>query len=252
MPSQAFRRLLAATTVLAATAATAAPALADEPAPAPAPAPAPTAPTVVVVTPPSSAPVAAAQPSPPAPPAPPAPQTHDWKDVSNINGQLVPVGEKNSYLYKYRRTNISTNPIGWMLGFYGVSVSYGLNDHIAIRGDVNYMRPFDGAEEGVELGVGVPIYFRRTYQGPFLEPGLITRTFHFNDVAYADCIDCSSGTSTTYGPQMLVGWHWTWDSGLNIAVAAGFGRNWAIHDTGSSYAAEKIFGNGYMRFGYAF
>ncbi len=226
MKTFAFARSLVAAAVLAATgsAALAQPGAEEQP-PAPAPAPA-TNPT---------APVNAA-----------------WSDVNHINGQLVPVGQKNDYLIKFRRTNISTNPLGWIFGSYGVSLSYALNDHIAIRGDVNYFSPpSDGGgirETGAEMGVGAPIYFRRTYQGLFLEPGLISRTFK---TSYVDS-SSSDQTTTTFGPQVLVGWHWTWDSGLNFAVAAGAGRNWSTKDTDSSYSEAKVFANGYMRFGYAF
>ena len=204
--------------------------------------------------------VASAQPAStaaiPAAPAPaaatPPPQTHTWSEVNHINGQLVKVGEENDYLKTFKRWNVSANPVGWVLGLYGVSVSYGINDRLAIRGDVNYMRPA-GFEDttGVELGVGLPIYFRRTYQGLFLEPGLITRMTESREY----CYECASGgdqmvTATTFGPQVLVGWHWTWSSGLNFAIAGGVGRNWATERT--EYADSEIFGNGYMRFGYAF
>lgn len=203
------------------------------------PAPAP-APTMVAVAAPSAAPAAAAASAPP--------QTHDWKDVNHINGQLVKVGESNDYLKSYKRWNISANPVGMMMGFYGLSVSYGLNNNVALRGDVNYMKPFNEDVEGVEVGVGVPIYFRRTYQGLFLEPGFISRTF-----SESNCFDCREGetnTTTTFGPQVLVGWHWTWDTGMNFAMAAGAGRDWSTQD--SEYDDEEPFVNGYMRFGYAF
>lgn len=177
-----------------------------------------------------------------------APQNEDWNNLSHINGQLVKVGETNDYKKAYKRTNISTNPIGWIYGSYGVSASYGLNDHVAIRGDVNVLSGYlDEDTSGVEIGVGAPIYFRRTYQGVFLEPGFISRRFDHKDWCDFDCTNVSSTTVQTFGPQMLVGWHWTWDSGLNVAVAGGVGRNWASED---SY--DKIFGNGYLRFGYAF
>jgi hypothetical protein len=177
-----------------------------------------------------------------------APQNADWNDLSHLNGQLVKVGETNDYHKSYKRTNISTNPIGWMLGSYGVSVSYGLNDHIALRGDVNYISNYlDDDSTGMEVGVGAPIYFRRTYQGVFLEPGFISRRFESRDWCDFDCTSTTSTTVTTAGPQMLVGWHWTWDSGLNVAIAGGVGRNWASED---SY--DKVFPNGYLRFGYAF
>lgn len=197
-------------------------------------------PVIVVAAAPSATPVAANG----------APQNADWTDVSHINGQLVKVGESNDYHKRFKRTNISTNPIGWVLGSYGVSASYGINDHVAIRGDVNYLSNFlDEGTTGVEVGVGAPIYFRRTYQGAFLEPGFISRRFEYQE----ECWDCASSaavthTATTFGPQMLVGWHWTWDSGLNIAVAGGVGRNWSADDE----YGDKVFGNGYLRFGYAF
>ena len=225
---------------------------------APAPAPAPVvAPGPVVVV--SPAPVIVTQPAPAPAPAGPAttaagaPQNANWQEVNHINGQLVPVGQENDYLKKYKKWNVSTNPIGWIIGSYGVSLSYGINDNMAVRGDINYYSP-PGQDSGynvsgVEIGVGLPIYFRRTYQGLFLEPGIISRTF---SDSYS-CDGCSSReetTTTTFGPQVLVGWHWTWSSGLNFAIAAGAGRNWATKDT--EYGESEIFGNGYMRFGYAF
>ncbi len=225
--------------------------------PAPAPAPTTAAGPVVVVSP---APVIVTQPAPAAPaatapaaPATAAPQTEPWENVNHINGQLVPVGQENDYLKKFKKWNVSTNPLGWVLGSYGVSVSYGLNQNIAIRGDVNYYSPpgQDGSfkTSGVELGVGLPLYFRRTYQGLFLEPGIISRTF--KDTYSCDgCAVADETTNTTFGPQVLVGWHWTWSSGLNFAIAGGVGRNWSAKDT--EFGSDEVFGNGYMRFGYAF
>jgi len=93
---------------------------------------------------------------------------------------------------------------------------------------------------GYELGLGVPIYLRRTYSGPFLEPGVIVRQISY-----------SHDSSTVYGPQVLIGWQWMFDSGLNVAVAVGAGRDWSTHQV-DDYSDEKVFANGYLRFGYAF
>jgi hypothetical protein len=194
---------------------------------------------------------ALAQPSAaPAATGAPAPQTHAWEEVSHVNGQLVPVGESNSYLKKFRKTNISSNPVGWMIGFYGVSVSHAVSNHVAIRGDANYINPVGESESYTELGVGVPLYLRRTYQGAFIEPGFIVRTESndYCDSSYGSCND----TDVTTGPQMLIGWHWTWDSGFNVAAAVGVGRNINHDDNDDSYDDEEIFGNGYFRVGYAF
>jgi hypothetical protein len=166
------------------------------------------------------------------------------EEVSQIQGQLVPVGQHNDYLYSFRRWNISSNPIGWMLGSYGLSVSYAPHDNFALRADVNYFHPVGSHENGYELGVGVPIYFRRSYQGAFLEPGLIVR--------HTETDYDTSASKTIFGPQVLVGWHWTWDSGLNIAAAVGVGRNWSTKPNEYDDSEDEPFVNGYLRFGYAF
>jgi hypothetical protein len=170
--------------------------------------------------------------------APPAPTD---KTYSSINGQLVPVGEHNLYTYEFPRWNLSLNPVGWVLGSFGASVSYGFHDNVAARLDVNYFNQVDGNEKGIELGAGLPIYFRRTYQGVFLEPGVIYRRG-------TDAEMPGAAPVTTMGPQVLLGWHWMWDSGLNVAAAIGLGRNFSA----TSSTEAKVFGNAYLRFGYAF
>lgn len=161
-------------------------------------------------------------------------------ELSHINGEPVKVGEHNEYYYDFKRWNVSANPLGWIVGIYGVSVSYGFHDNVAFRADANLFDFPDSESRGTELGVGLPIYLRRTYQGPFLEPGVIVRSF---ENEFDDDVD------TTLGPQVLVGWHWTWDSGFNLALAAGAGRN----ISGDKELGDgEIFANGYLRFGYNF
>jgi hypothetical protein len=192
------------------------------------------------VAPPGASAPAIAAPAP-APASQPPPAGGDGRDLSHIRGTPVAVGDHNQYYYRFRRTNISTNPVGWMLGIYGLSLSYGFNQHFALRGDLNYFDFLDSEGTGFEIGAGLPIYFRRTYSGVFLEPGFIVRQF-----------DQDFGDNRTLGPQVLVGWHWMWDSGLNLAIAAGVGRNWSEEDTEEDYDDEEPFANGYLRFGYAF
>jgi len=186
---------------------------------------------------PASAPQAA--PAPAAVAAAPVPAS----DISTLNGELVPVGDQNRYRYSHPRWNVSTNPIGWIIGSFGASVSYAPMSHFALRGDVNYYDS-DG-DRGVELGIGAPIYFRKVYSGLFLEPGFTFKSL-YND---------GSGTRETtnvVGPQVLLGWHWFWDSGLNVSAALGAGRNWNSSNSGTFNDYNKIFPAGYLRFGYAF
>jgi hypothetical protein len=122
---------------------------------------------------------------------------------------------------------------------------------------MNYFTPVDSDMTGTEFGIGLPIYLRRTYQGAFIEPGFIVRNTSEAD-NYPDGYDDSVHTSTV-GPQMLVGWHATWDSGFNIAAAVGVGRNLGEGTTygDASYNSydndeAEVFANGYFRVGYAF
>jgi hypothetical protein len=165
-------------------------------------------------------------------------------DVSTLNGELVEVGDKNRYLYSYKRWNASTNPIGWVLGSYGASLSYAPTSIVAVRGDVNYYN-FDG-DSGFELGLGAPIYFRKMYSGFFLEPGL---TFKAISV---DLGDQPSEDITVVGPQVSAGWHWYWDTGLNVQLSLGVGRNWNSDEGDAFSDYNEVFGTAALRFGYAF
>ncbi|MBF5044826.1 hypothetical protein FGE12_20675 [Aggregicoccus sp. 17bor-14] len=189
-------------------------------------------------------PAAVQQPAPAAPapvatqPAQPAPG-----DVSQINGQLVQVGDHNRFQYSYPRWNASTNPIGWVLGSYGVSLAYAPASQLALRGDVNYYN-YDGAD-GFELGLGAPIYFRKVYSGFFLEPGFTYKRLSTD-------VDGSKESATVVGPQVSLGWHWYWDSGLNVQLSLGLGRNWNNGKDDAFADYNKVFGTGALRFGYAF
>jgi hypothetical protein len=231
---KAARRLSVMLLVLSAAPAVAQPGADDAPPPAP----------DVIVLEPAPAP----QPAPYPPPLPPqpAPQNEQWNNVSHINGQVVPVGERGNYLHKWKKTNVASNPIGWMLGFYGISVSHAIHNNVAIRGDANLFDLRDSNTKGYELGASLPIYFKRVYQGPFMEPGLIIREFK-ND-GFCD-FDCSNNQSI--GPSVVFGWHWTFDSGLNVAAAFGVMRN--INAKMSEFGGNNdIEPSGYFRVGYAF
>jgi hypothetical protein len=238
------RRLAVAMLVLAAAPVAAQPG-ADYPLPAPPPPP--QGPDVIVI-----------QPAPIAQPAPvqqqvvlPAtlpPQNEKWEDVSHINGQVVPVGERGNYLVKkWKKTNIASNPIGWMVGIYGLSVSHAVHDNVAIRGDVNLIEIDDTS--GYEIGASLPIYFKRVFSGPFIEPGIIVRQWDDDD-EFCD-FGCEENRASV-GPSVVFGWHWTFDSGLNVAAAFGIMRNINDERMNEFDSGEEIEPSGYFRVGYAF
>jgi hypothetical protein len=164
------------------------------------------------------------------------PQNEPWNNVSHINGQIVKVGERGDYLLGWKTTSIATNPLGWIVGFYGLSVSHAVHDNVAIRVDGNVFS-FENTG-GYEVGVSAPLYLRRVFQGPFLEPGVIARNFD-------SCEDCGSRPASV-GPEVLFGWHWTFDSGFNVSTAVGAMRN--LNHSGGGSNVEPA---GYFRVGYA-
>jgi hypothetical protein len=175
-----------------------------------------------------------------------APLNENWANVNHINGHPVKVGERGDYLHKWKKTNISTNPIGWMMGFYGLSLSHAVSPNIAIRGDANIYN-IDN-DNGYEFGLSLPIYFKRVYQGPFVEPGIMVRDFDTDDNYCDPYYDDSCGSDASIGPEVMFGWHWTFDSGMNVAIAFGAAR--ALNKN-SDYGAD-IEPQGYFRVGYAY
>ena len=167
-----------------------------------------------------------------------APMNEDWNNVSHINGHPVKVGERGDYLHTYKKMNISSNPIGWMFGFYGLSVSHAVGKHAALRADANLFDVDD--ESGYEVGLTLPLYFKQVYKGPFIEGGIMVR--QLGD----ECYDCMERTANV-GPQVLFGWHWSFDSGANVALAFG-----AFRPMNNGKTQDDVEPAGYFRIGYAY
>ncbi len=156
----------------------------------------------------------------------------DDENVSVMKGQLVEVGERNKYHYNAPKFNLDINPFGIMAGLYSASASFALGKIANIRGDVSYNED----DSTWEIALGSQIYFRKMYSGTFLEPGLLRRE-----------------SDNVFGPQVLLGYTWIWDSGMNVSLAAGVGRNLNDNDDNDdTYDSKDTFANGYFRVGYAF
>ena len=202
--------------------------------------------TVVVITPPASV----ATPVPPpdvdsVPAAQPPPQNEPWSNVSHINGTPVPVGERNNYLYDFKKTNLQVNPLGPLDGFYEIALSHALSANIAVS--VELAAESHDGDSAQQIAVTLPIYFKRTFSGPFIEPGFVARSQSYDDT----CFDCGADSSTSFTQfEMMVGWQWMFDSGLNMSFALGAARR--LGDANSDSLDDGLAPAGYFRAGYAF
>jgi hypothetical protein len=195
--------------------------------------------------------VASADDAPPGAPAPtvatnPAPLTDPWSNVSHVNGTVVPVGDRNAYLYTTKQTNLSIDPFGPLFGYYDLAASRAMSTNLALTFAATGWSHDDST--GYQLAATAPIYFRRVFSGPFLEPGIVVH-------ASNDCTDCSmSSTQTWAGPEVLFGWHWTFDSGLNISWAVGAAKQLVTSSSAAAYegGGNDVAFNGYFRVGYSF
>jgi hypothetical protein len=195
--------------------------------------------------------------------APAAPQNESWSNVSHINGSIVPVGERNAYLYDFKKTNLQSNPLAWMFGYYQIAASHALSGNVALSVEVSGWSIEHGTNSGYQLAATLPIYFKRTFSGPFLEPGLV-----INNSSSSDCYDCytydaagnytgnspSMSTRTWVGPEVMFGWAWMFDSGLNVSAAFGAAKQLSDSQGTNQYSSssDDPVPVGYFRVGYAF
>jgi len=210
---------------------------------------APSAP-VIVPNAPVAAPGAVAATSPV--PAVAPPQNEDWSNVSHINGHPVPVGDRNQYLYKFRKNEVTLNPFGPFWGYYDVAAAHAVSQNIAVQGSLTVWDYDNSYHTGYQLTASLPIYLRRTFSGPFLEPGVIIRESNYNsDYCYDGSYDAGCGTDTHRwaGPEMLFGWQSTFDSGLTVQWAFGVAKHMATNTMSSGDDTDV---NGYFRVGYSF
>lgn len=209
------------------------------------------------VAPPIAAPGSAEM--PPAPPVPSAPQNESWNNVSHINGSIVPVGERNQYLYAFKKNNIQSNPLAWMFGYYQVAGSHALSQNIAASLEISGWSTNNGTESGYSIAPSLQLYFKRTFSGPFLEGGLVIHhdSSNYDSYDYAGgCYDCSTSSTMNrdwMGPEVMFGWAWMFDSGLNVSAAFGAAKRMTDSKMNDGYSSndepEPV---GYFRVGYAF
>ena len=97
-----------------------------------------------------------------------------------------------------------------------------------------------GLEHGNEASLSAPIYLRHAFSGLFFEPG----------VRYVQRTD-EPGHAAYVGPMALVGYQWTADWGLNLAVAVGGSSNLNEQEM-TVTSTLNVDPTGYVRVGFAF
>lgn len=160
------------------------------------------------------------------------------KNVSQIGGTLVPVGDQHVYKYNYKENTIDVNPIGPLFGQWSIAYSRALSDQWAIRLDAMYLNAWGELYEirsRVDVSLSGKLFFRKMNEGYFIEPGV--RFLGFTG-------------ETTLGPQILAGKQWTWDSNYFVAAAIGVSRQFEL--TGSKKDFDGFQPNAYFRIGKAF
>jgi hypothetical protein len=104
----------------------------------------------------------------------------------------------------------------------------------------------------LQMTASAPLFFRHTFSGIYLEPGLIYRSSSSSSYAYdaASCTSCQTSSDNSWvGPELLVGYQWNFDSGLNISYALGLAKHLGGDQMDSS---DNVDFNGYFRAGYNF
>jgi hypothetical protein len=159
----------------------------------------------------------------------------------------VQVLERPVYHYEDRPVTVAANPYGLLVGYYEAAVMVGLSRNLALSvGGAAWKIP---GSSGAQLTVSLPIYLRRTFTGPYVEPGLIAR----RTPATGGAVECASAACSApdaqhawLGPEVLFGWQWSFDSGLHFAMAIGLAR----HAVDSMNDRTETDMNGYFRVGY--
>lgn len=177
--------------------------------------------------------------------------------VSQINGRLVPIGEHDAYmLHPTKHVNISTNPFGLLFGFYAGDVEVAATDHLVVRGSAEYLDyELLGHTTGTSFSGSMPIYLSTAFRGPYIEPGYIYQQTMEGGWDFLGGHDTPAEPHTISGPMMLAGYHWTFDSGFNVAIALGVKDNLLkpMSSPGSSSRSDDTGASltGYLRMGVA-
>jgi len=167
------------------------------------------------------------------------------------NKPVIPVGERNRYRNAYQTWNVWTNPFGYFWGNFNLGISYAFHQNVKVNLEPQFIYFFlaDPKVVGGGATLSTSIYFKKVYDGFYLEPG--ARILYLSQERK---FGGSKADGLVGGPQLIAGWSWIWDSGLNFNVGLGVGYYWGNtgKDVEDTEAFEGIFPAGNLQFGFAF
>jgi hypothetical protein len=167
------------------------------------------------------------------------------------DGQIVPVGERHRYRLAYDTWNIWTNPFGYFFGSFNIGASYAFHQNFKVNLEPRYIYFFAASPKVVGGGAtaSVSIFFKKVYDGFYLEPGASILYISQKRRAGSNEIDGFVG-----GPQLIGGWGWKWDSGFNINLGMGLGYFWGKvgRDVEDTEAFEGVLPVANLQIGFTF
>jgi hypothetical protein len=130
-----------------------------------------------------------------------------------------------------------SSPLGWLVGWFGVSAYGRLGDHFAVRVNLATYADYPGGMLGaissfesgtgyegnlVDVGIGGVWYPRGAWNGPSFEVGGLRRAR--NTTVWPEFDGKTTTRSTTYAVRGLVGWTWQMTPHMFLTFAAGASR----------------------------
>jgi hypothetical protein len=165
---------------------------------------------------------------------------------------LIPVGERHRYRNTYKTWNVWTNPFGYFFGSFNAGVSYAFHQNFKANIEPQFIYFFNARPKAVVGGgatASVSIFFKKVYDGFYLEPGArilyLSQEREFGD---------STAQGLVGGPQLIAGWGWVWDAGFNVNLGFGMGYFWGKvgQDVEDTEAFDGVFPAGNLQFGFTF
>lgn len=122
------------------------------------------------------------------------------------------------------RFELATDPVGLFMGNYVLAAAYALTDHVVARASYSHGDPAMQLTT-FHATATAQVFLDRAFHGPFLETGYVWEDDLVGYAALGGSQDAPDYASLhKEGPEMLVGYQWTYAMHLTLSAAAGVMR----------------------------